>query len=168
LDRKAAEARRCQGLEWQRMIDDLDDLSEIEVEQDGRLAANRSGPTIDPICRVVECSAYRCQQGSRRSSAPPSQPELWCLKKYSAGAKALRTKDILNRRKLGLASERCLVSKYCSISEIRLARSHTHSQAKKLVVLVVAVRRGEEHLCIIAAPLQAAFFSPQFGHSTAN
>jgi hypothetical protein len=51
-------ARRCQGLEWQRIIDDLDDLSEIEVEQDGRRALLRTAPgsTIDPICRALGIS----------------------------------------------------------------------------------------------------------------
>jgi hypothetical protein len=47
--------RRHRDLEWQHILDDLDDLSEIEVEQDGRLALLRTapGPTIDPICRAV-------------------------------------------------------------------------------------------------------------------
>jgi Transposase DDE domain len=51
-------ARRCQGLEWQRIIDDIDDLSEIEVEQDGRRALLRTAPgsTIDPICRALGIS----------------------------------------------------------------------------------------------------------------
>jgi len=48
-------ARRSRGLEWQRIVDDLLDLSEVEVEQDGRRARLRTapGPTIDPICRAV-------------------------------------------------------------------------------------------------------------------
>jgi DDE family transposase len=52
FDRLAARRRR---LEWQRILDDLADLSEIEVEQDGRRARLRTapGPTIDPICRAV-------------------------------------------------------------------------------------------------------------------
>jgi hypothetical protein len=56
LDRLAA--HRCQGLEWQHITDDLDDLSEIEVEQDGRRALLRTapGPTIDPICRALGIS----------------------------------------------------------------------------------------------------------------
>ena len=47
-------ARRSK-LEWQHIIDDLADLSEIEVEQDGRRARLRTapGPTIDPICRAL-------------------------------------------------------------------------------------------------------------------
>jgi hypothetical protein len=38
-------------LEWQRVIDDLADLSEIGVEQDDRRARLRiaPGPTVDPI-----------------------------------------------------------------------------------------------------------------------
>lgn len=53
MDRLAA--RRAKGVEWQRVLDDLADLSEIEVEQDGRRALLRTapGPTIDPICRAV-------------------------------------------------------------------------------------------------------------------
>jgi Transposase DDE domain len=41
--------------EWQHVVDDLADLSEIEVEQDGRRALLRTapGPTIDPLCRAV-------------------------------------------------------------------------------------------------------------------
>jgi hypothetical protein len=47
-------ARRSR-LEWQRIIDDLADLSAIEVEQDGRRARLRTapGPTIDPICGAL-------------------------------------------------------------------------------------------------------------------
>jgi DDE family transposase len=53
MDRLAA--RRAKGLEWQRIIDDLADLSEIEVEQDGRRARLRTapGPTTDHVCRAV-------------------------------------------------------------------------------------------------------------------
>lgn len=48
-------ARRSGALEWQRIIDDLADLSEVEVAQDGRRALLRTAPgqTIDPICRAV-------------------------------------------------------------------------------------------------------------------
>lgn len=48
-------ARRSKALEWQRIVDDLADLSEVEVEQDGRRALLRTapGPTIDPLCRAV-------------------------------------------------------------------------------------------------------------------
>jgi hypothetical protein len=55
IDRLAARRRR---LEWQRIIDDLTDLSEIDVEQDGRRARLRTapGPAIDPICRAVGLS----------------------------------------------------------------------------------------------------------------
>lgn len=53
FDRLAA--RRRTDLEWRHIVDDLDDLSEIEVEQDGRRALLRTapGPTIDPICRAL-------------------------------------------------------------------------------------------------------------------
>lgn len=52
LDRLAVRRSR---LEWQRIVDDLADLSEIDVEQDGRRARLRTapGPTIDPICRAI-------------------------------------------------------------------------------------------------------------------
>jgi hypothetical protein len=48
-------ARRVTLPEWRHIVDDLTDLSEIEVEQDGRRAMLRTapGPTIDPLCRAV-------------------------------------------------------------------------------------------------------------------
>ena len=48
-------ARGTTPLEWQAIIDDLADLSEVEVEQDGRRAKLRTapGPTIDPLCRAL-------------------------------------------------------------------------------------------------------------------
>jgi Transposase DDE domain len=53
MDRLAA--RQLALPEWQTLIDDLADLSEIEVEQDGRRVLLRTapGPTIDPVCRAV-------------------------------------------------------------------------------------------------------------------
>ena len=41
--------------EWQCIIDDLLDLSSVEVEQDGRRALLRTAPrpSIDPICRAI-------------------------------------------------------------------------------------------------------------------
>src|ERR1700731_2899770 len=52
IDRLAVRRSR---LEWQRIVDGLADLSEIDVEQDGRRARLRTapGPTIDPICRAI-------------------------------------------------------------------------------------------------------------------
>ena len=52
IDRLAVHRSR---LEWQRIVDDLADLSEIDVEQDGRRARLRTapGPTIDAICRAI-------------------------------------------------------------------------------------------------------------------
>jgi hypothetical protein len=53
FDRLAAHGSK--QLEWQHIVDDLMDLSEVEVEQDGRRARLRTapGPTIDPICRAL-------------------------------------------------------------------------------------------------------------------
>lgn len=53
FDRLAA--RRHSNLEWQHIVDDLDELSEIEIEQDGRRALLRTAPgaTIDPLCRAL-------------------------------------------------------------------------------------------------------------------
>ncbi len=47
--------RREKPVEWQRIVDDLADLSEINIEQDVRGARLRAapGPSIDPICRAV-------------------------------------------------------------------------------------------------------------------
>jgi hypothetical protein len=49
------DARRLARPEWQQIVDDLIDLSEVEVEQDGRRALLRTapGPTIDPLCRAL-------------------------------------------------------------------------------------------------------------------
>lgn len=53
LDRLAAHASPLP--EWHNMIDDLADLSAVEVEQDGRRALLRTAPgaSIDPICRAL-------------------------------------------------------------------------------------------------------------------
>jgi hypothetical protein len=73
LDRLAAQASPFP--EWQRMIDDLADLSTIEVEQDGRRALLRTapGPSIDPICRALGLALPPMFQEVPPSSAP-SQP----------------------------------------------------------------------------------------------
>ena len=41
--------------EWQCIVDDLLDLSAVEVDQDGRRALLRTAPrpSIDPICRAL-------------------------------------------------------------------------------------------------------------------
>ena len=46
---------RPKAIEWKQIVDDLADLSHVEVEQDGKRARLRTapGPTIDPICRAV-------------------------------------------------------------------------------------------------------------------
>jgi len=48
-------AQRNKKLEWKDIIDDLADLSEVEVNQDGRRALLRTAPgsAIDPICRAL-------------------------------------------------------------------------------------------------------------------
>ena len=53
MDRFAA--RNLALPEWPHIVDDLADLSEIAVEQDGRRALLRTapGPTIDPLCRAA-------------------------------------------------------------------------------------------------------------------
>ena len=52
LDRLAA---RGTMPEWQCIVDDLLDLSSVEVEQDGRRALLRTAPrpSLDPICRAI-------------------------------------------------------------------------------------------------------------------
>ncbi|MGL4939758.1 MAG: IS1634 family transposase [Bifidobacterium asteroides] len=53
IDRLAAQRRK--PIEWLRIIDDLADLSEVEIEQDTRRALLRTapGPTVDAVCRAV-------------------------------------------------------------------------------------------------------------------
>ena len=55
LIQRLTKRRSKEPLEWQAIIDDLADLSEIEVEQDGRRALLRTapGPSIDRVCRAV-------------------------------------------------------------------------------------------------------------------
>jgi hypothetical protein len=69
LDRLAARQRG--DVEWQRIIDDLADLSEVEVEQDGRRARLRTapGPTIDAVCRAVGVALLPVFQ-----EMPPAEP----------------------------------------------------------------------------------------------
>jgi hypothetical protein len=47
--------RRPKAIEWRQIVDDLADLSHVEVEQDGKRALLRTAPgsMIDPICRAV-------------------------------------------------------------------------------------------------------------------
>lgn len=47
--------RRPQPIPWQQIVDDLTDLSQVEVEQDGKRARLRTapGPAIDPLCRAI-------------------------------------------------------------------------------------------------------------------
>ena len=72
FDRLAA--RRHGDLEWQHIVDDLDELSEIEVEQDGRRALLRTAPGPRSIPYAAP-SASRCHPSSRRSRPGPNQPD---------------------------------------------------------------------------------------------
>jgi len=79
LARDHPASRRHGDLEWQHIIDDLEDLSEVEVEQDGHRALLRTapGPTIDPICRALGITLPSVFQ---EMPAAQSSPDLWCLK----------------------------------------------------------------------------------------
>ena len=70
VDRLAA--RGTKPLEWQAIIDDLADLSEVEVEQDGRRAKLRTapGPTVDPLCRALGITLPPVFE-----ELPPSKPD---------------------------------------------------------------------------------------------
>ena len=71
FDRLAA--RRHGDLEWQHIVDDLDELSEIEVEQDGRrLCEPPQAPRSIPYAAP---SASRCHPSSRRSRPRANQPD---------------------------------------------------------------------------------------------
>jgi hypothetical protein len=69
LDRLAA--RGGVMPEWQRIVDDLLDLSTVEIEQDGRRALLRTAPrpSIDPICRAIGLTLPPVYQ-----ELPPDQP----------------------------------------------------------------------------------------------
>jgi hypothetical protein len=76
IDRLAA--RRLGALEWQRIIDDLADLSEVEVAQDDRRALLRTapGPTIDPLCRAVAITLPPVFQELPHTENPPETAEI--------------------------------------------------------------------------------------------
>jgi hypothetical protein len=72
LIQRLAKLRRKEPLEWQCIIDDLADLTEIEVEQDGRRALLRTapGPSIDRVCRAVGITLPPVFQELPRTSQP--------------------------------------------------------------------------------------------------
>lgn len=74
FDRLAAHGRNDR--EWQNIIDNLDDLGEVEVEQDGRRALLRTapGPTIDPKCRALGITLPPILQ----EVSAPAQTRLTC------------------------------------------------------------------------------------------
>jgi Transposase DDE domain len=61
-------------LEWQCIIDDLLDLSAVEVDQDGRRALLRTAPrpSIDPICRALGITLPPVFQEVPTDKASPS------------------------------------------------------------------------------------------------
>lgn len=68
--------RRVTDIGWQPLIDDLADLSEVEVIQEGRRALLRTapGPTIDPVCRAVGISlppVFQELPAQNNTSTPP-------------------------------------------------------------------------------------------------
>jgi hypothetical protein len=69
IDRLAA--RRPKALEWQRILDDLADLSEIEVEQDGRGSEPHPGRLSIPSTAP---SASPCHPFSRSFPAQKTRP----------------------------------------------------------------------------------------------
>lgn len=71
-DRLAAAGRK--PLEWRCIVDDLADLSEVEVEQDGRRALLRTapGPSIDPICRALAITLPPVFQELPADQNPPN------------------------------------------------------------------------------------------------
>lgn len=75
IDRLAA--RRANTLEWQQIIDDLADLSQVEVEQEGRRALLRTapGPTIDPLCRALHLTLPPVFQELPSTEHPPETAE---------------------------------------------------------------------------------------------
>ena len=77
IDRLAA--CRPKALEWQRILDDLVDLSEIEVEQDGRRARLRTAvePTIDPLCRALGITLPPVFQEFPSTENPPEIAETY-------------------------------------------------------------------------------------------
>lgn len=75
IDRLAAQ--RVKPLEWQQIIDDLADLSQVEVEQDDRRALLRTapGPSIDPLCRAVGITLPPVFQELPGTENPPETAE---------------------------------------------------------------------------------------------
>jgi hypothetical protein len=71
IDRLAA--RRANTVERQQIIDNLADLSQVEVEQDGRRALLRTapGPTIDPLCRALHLTLPPVFQELPSTENPP-------------------------------------------------------------------------------------------------
>jgi transposase len=76
IDRLAA-VRQGGAPEWAHIVNDLADLSAIEVEQDGRRALLRTapGPTIDPVCRALGLTLPPVFQEIPPAAEPAIPPE---------------------------------------------------------------------------------------------
>ncbi|HEX5325291.1 MAG TPA: hypothetical protein VFW75_01355 [Acetobacteraceae bacterium] len=69
-------ARRSARPEWQHIVDDLVDLSTVEVEQDGRRALLRTAPrhSVDPVCRAVGITLPPVFQQLPPAGSPATTP----------------------------------------------------------------------------------------------
>ena len=87
FDRLAA--RRHGDLEWQHIVDDLDEFSEVAVEQDGRRALLRTAPgaTIDPLCRALGITLPPVFQ--EIPARGRTSQIVWCLGRFRWLAKPL-------------------------------------------------------------------------------
>jgi hypothetical protein len=109
FDRLAA--RRHGDLEWQHIVDDLDELSEVAVEQDGRRALLRTAPgaTIDPLCRALGITLPPVFQ----EIPPAPKPARSCGARQSSRGSPF-----------GVRGEDVIFCRYC-----RMARVHYHADA---------------------------------------
>ena len=76
----SAPSRACRN--GSSVVDDLLDLSDVEVEQDGRRALLRTAPrpSIDPLCRPLGLTLPPVfQELPTRRNRPTDCPNLWCL-----------------------------------------------------------------------------------------
>jgi hypothetical protein len=75
--------RRRQTVEWNHIVDDLADLSEIEVDQDGGRALLRTapGPAIDPVCPGSRHYASTRLPGA--ANRRRDRFSIWCLKPFA-------------------------------------------------------------------------------------
>jgi hypothetical protein len=77
LDRLAS--RRHGDLEWQHIIDDLEDLAKLRLSKTGAVLCYGLLPAPQSIPFAV-LSGSPCRPSSRRCQPPETGPNLWCLK----------------------------------------------------------------------------------------